>query len=499
MQSDLIVAIDAGSGAGRVEVIDLQGKRIVGAYQEWSYVHRREDAPGMCEFVPDEFFGILCRLIKECLLSANISGKRIAAVSCVSQRQGMVVLDRDGREIYAGPNRDMRAADVMDDFSGANGEITRITGLGPHPMYGLGRLKWFARHRPEVYRGADRVLMIADWIAYRLTGVKASGVSVAASSRMFDIRKLNYSHEVMALAGLRQDLFADVVDALTPMGTVRADVAETSGLAAGIPVFIAGGDTQAGALGAGAYTPGQASVVAGTTSPVLGLIGQPEYGSMDGELYYNCHIVPNVWCVEANGGNAGFALRWAREVFFPDLTPVEGYLKIEAEAKRVALYEPRVNAYLGHELTGESLGEGRGGFEFPVRWNIEDFTRAQLIRSVFSANAFAVWGNLERILLAMGCRPETLSVCGGQSKSRVFLKDLADLSGMLVRTPDADESTSLGAAVCAAVGLGAYTSIEQAINGMVRLAEKIEPEVGNTELCRRAYQNWRAAYTATDK
>lgn len=490
MKEQYFITIDAGTGAGRVIIFDINGKRVSDAYEEWEYVHCVEKSQGAYEFDANVFLERIVGILAEALRNSSINVNQVAAITCTSQRQGMVFIDKTGREIYAGPNRDVRAEEVLNEFDGIDDAITKITGLKPHPMYGLGRIKWFAKFDPQIYENINCVLMIADWIAYRLTGLCRSEASLASSSRMFDIEKRNYSNHIMELANLKTDIFCKPILATEQVGGLSKHIAGRTGIPSGTPVFIGGGDTQSGAIGMGVVGNGQIGVIAGTTSPIYAVTDSISERIKTSGMYVSCHAVDGLWGIEANGGNTGLSLRWARDLFLGNTDIIDKYKFMSNEAVKFSPGSGGVTAYLGTEITGKSFSSNYGGFIFPVSWNISEIKLGQLFRSVFEANIYSVCSNISGIEAVADAKYDILCICGGQTKNPFFVEGIANVSGKSVCCFEEPESTSLGSAITAAVGVGIYGDIDSAVRGMVRIREIHEPNESFAQEYINGYQKW---------
>jgi len=105
---DHVLVLDAGSSGMRSLVFDDHARIVGRSSTEWSYL-KEPDAPELARaFDPQALWETACSLMAGSLLDAGVTG-HVAAVSVTSQRQGVVFLDGDGREVYAGPNLDLRA------------------------------------------------------------------------------------------------------------------------------------------------------------------------------------------------------------------------------------------------------------------------------------------------------------------------------------------------------------------------------------------------------
>jgi autoinducer 2 (AI-2) kinase len=502
--SSYIAAFDIGTGAGKAAIFDEKGKGIAVRYEEWSYKPCPWGAKSGMVFDADDFFGRLVRQFRRAAEDSGIKAGDIAAVSVVSQRQGMVFIDGGGRELYSAPCVDLRGGEELSEITPHAQEIREITGISPHGMYGPSRLLWFKKHRPEILEKTRTLLMISDWFAWRLTGNAASEISVASSSQFLTNASRTWSEELISLFGLPRRIFPELIPADRAAGRVTGEAARASGLREGTPVFSAGGDTQAALAGMGAFTPGTIAAVAGSTTPVMLVSGTPR--SFPGTDTV-CHVAEGLWCIEANVKFTGISVRWTREIIkapasFPgpgrgeDSHPADGgaFERMTELAESVPIGSGGVTAYLGAEIAGEDLGENYGGFLFPVPWNIYGITAAHLYRAALESAIFPVRANTEYLVRENGTAAEAFDfrVCGGQAKSEFFSQSLADLLNRKILVYGSEETSALGGAISAAVGIGLYGDYQTAAQNMAARAREYNPDRRRAGEYEKAYKHWRS-------
>ncbi|MHA1331509.1 MAG: FGGY family carbohydrate kinase, partial [Candidatus Hodarchaeales archaeon] len=154
--------------------------------------------PYGCEFNPKQFWDIMLKTIKESIKRARIQPTEIKAISTTSQRHGCVFLDKDGLELYAGPNRDARGLEVDTEEYMGNEEIYAITGHGQPFLFGLSRLLWFKENEEKKYDQIKHLLTIDGWINFKLTGKYSIDNTAAAETLLYDIRKRDWSDKMLS-------------------------------------------------------------------------------------------------------------------------------------------------------------------------------------------------------------------------------------------------------------------------------------------------------------
>src|SRR5579871_5813134 len=205
MAAQYLLALDAGSGSGRSVLVSVDGRDCHVASRDWEYEYEPEHGPMACHFDPERFWNVLAGTVREVLAKAGVEASQIMAVSTTSQREGCVLLDRRGCELYAGPNRDDRAHAIGDELARSHGdEIYGRTGHFPTGMFAAARLQWFRRNQPDLYDRAATLLMINDWIVFRLCNVLATEPTNASETCLFDLAGGRWADDLMEDLELRR-------------------------------------------------------------------------------------------------------------------------------------------------------------------------------------------------------------------------------------------------------------------------------------------------------
>ncbi|WP_319411642.1 FGGY family carbohydrate kinase [uncultured Cohaesibacter sp.] len=252
-----VLAIDAGTGSGRAVIFDCAGHQIAVGQEEWNHLSDPR-YPGSMEFDCQANWKLLSRCVHKALKTAGLEGADIRAISATSMREGIVIYDRGGKELWACANVDSRASEEVHELQAKSPELERYAYAISGQSFALGaipRLKWLEKHLPETYAGMATMSMLSDWILARLSGVISSDPSNAGTTGIFSLQTRDWDLEIARRAGIRDDIFPPVVETGTPIGTVSPQAAEETGLAAGTMVVMGGGDVQMGALGLGVSRP----------------------------------------------------------------------------------------------------------------------------------------------------------------------------------------------------------------------------------------------------
>lgn len=485
----VIVVLDAGTGGGKCVIFDERGQVLGQHRQSWTYdVRVNPDLAVIKEFSFDatEFWGILSGCVRRALESAGVQASDVIGVSCTSQREGCVFLDDSGKEIYAGPNLDARGFNEGLEVLGQLGErLYEITGHSAPFIFPLARYLWFRKH------GTGRVakiLMLNDWLTYRLSGELCSEPSNATESMLFDLRRRTWSDEILETFAISKDLLPPLLRCGDRVGSVSRDAAAVTGLRAGTPVFVGGADTQCSLLGAGASEHGATAATLGTTTPVQTVVGEPLFDP-GGTLWVGCHVVPERWVLESNAGDTGEAYLWLLDLLSGGLPREELY----AFGERLVGEQPPSSTmmFVGPSIFNlAKMNLSRpGGILFPYPAMHVRPGRGAMIRGFLENLAFALRGNLDQLAAVTGQPGHELAVSGGMSRSEAAIQTLADVIGVPVQVAGEPESAALGCAILVVATVSGAPLREVAARMVSH--RTVSPHQGRHDLYEGAYRKWR--------
>jgi len=498
MSDQYLMALDAGTGAGRCLIVDTEGKRAFSAYKEWKYTQPSDAGPYGQAFDPDHFWRCLADSARQALAKANIRPEQIVAVSSTSQRVGGVFLDEDGRELYAGPNVDYRALEEGFALMGEFGQRAyEVSGHYLNPGYLPARLLWYKNKKPNLYGRIAHVLMINDWILFRLCGEYACEPTNASETTVYNLRAGDWEWPLIAEMGLPGEIFPPIRRSGYLLGRVTAQAAQDTGLREGTPVIVGAADTQCGVLGCSAIADADVCAVAGTTTPVQMVLNEVVIDD-EARLWTGAYIPENTWVLESNAGSTGIMYRWMRDTLYSvesveaESTGIDVFQLMSAEAARSPVGSGGVFSFLGPSvMDAQSVQPMIGGWLMTSPLFIQDPNgRRHLLRSQLECMAYGVRANAEQVFEVSGRRPDKMHVCGGTCRSSLWVDILANVMGMPIVVPARKEASAMGAAICAGVGVGVYNDFRQGIRELVSIERVVEPEVSLVEKYDNLFGKW---------
>jgi xylulokinase len=492
--TDYLLAHDLGTTGNKATLFDTKGRLIASVLETYATFY---DKPGWVEQDPDDWWRAVCTASASVMQKAGITKSSIAAMSFSGHMMGCVPVDEHGRAlrraiIWADQRATDQVAQLMRSLT-AN-EIYRITGTRPNSNYTLEKIMWIRDNEPEIYKKTHRVLQSKDYIVARLTGRLATDYSDASATNAYDLANKAWSDRLLAAAGIPASLFPEAMPSATVIGPVRtSDAVDLEG----VPVVLGGGDGACATVGAGVIHANEGYNYFGSSSWIA--IAAPEPVFDPGMRTFNlCHLEPHLYMPVGTMQSAGGSYDWIREVLFPDelgKTTDEAYALLNRWAQSSP---PGANGvlflpYLIGERSPHWNEDARGAFIGLAR----SHGVGDLVRSVLEGVAF----NLRIIFDALteqGATLQSLRMIGGGIRNPVLCRALADMLGIPIERLESGEfATSLGAAVCAGVGIGVFDDFSVAAT-MSPIAGTDRPNRDHKHTYDRTYELFKRAYSSLE-
>jgi autoinducer 2 (AI-2) kinase len=497
---DLLLAIDCGTGSARAVLFDVEGAVVASGQREWTH-HEEPGVPGSQVFDTAGNWSLVAACVREALSRAGTgAAARVAAVSATSMREGMVLYDAGGHELWACPNVDARAGVEAAELvaEGAADEIYDLAGDWV-AITAPARLRWLVRHEPALLDAAAHLVMLGDWVVQRLCGEFVTDPSLGSSSGMFDLEQRAFSPRLAEVVGVDPGLLPRVVEAGTVAGGVTEAAAAATGLRPGTLVVVGGADTQLGLLGAGIGRPGSVALVGGSFWQLTALTDVPVIDPQR-RLRTLCHAVADRWMIEGIGFWCGLTMRWFRDAFCAaetDAARREGgdvYALLEERAADVPPGCDGLLAVFSNLMDAKRWVHAAPAF---VGFDVvapERSGTAACFRALQESAAYVARGHLDIVDEVAGLTPERIVFTGGAAKGVLWPQIVADVLGREVAVPRIKESSALGAAICAGVGADLLTWTDAATLPGATIERTVGPDARRTAVYDDAYERWRTVY-----
>ena len=453
MTPHYLLAHDLGTTGNKATIFDAEeGMALASTFEAYPTFYPQ---PGWAEQDPADWERAVWQATRRLLTQTGIDPAGIAAVSFSGTMQGVLMVDRQGaplgRAIIWADQRATAEAEQMRSVCDPQ-TLYHLTGQRLNPAYSAPKLLWIKAHAPQLFEKAYKLLQVKDYAAFLLTGVYATDPSDASSTLLFDLVGGHWATGLIEALGLDRGLFPEVHASTDVIGHVTPAAASASGLAAGTPVVIGGGDGACATVGSGSVREGEAYAYLGSSSWIALTSQQPIYDPQQ-RTYTMAHLIPGHYfplgTMQAAGGSYG----WLERLLYPLGNP-QAMQIMDAQAAGVRaganglLFLP----YLMGERSPYWNPQARGalvGLAMP-------HGQAELARAVLEGVALNL-GLILEVLRAQNVQVNRLLLIGGGARSAVWRQILADVLDLQVWLPAlTTEATALGAIIAGGIGVGLF-------------------------------------------
>jgi xylulokinase len=452
--------------------------------------------PGWAEQDPRDWWRAASIAVRKALQAGSLSADSISSVGFSGQMHGAVLLDQSGEVIRPALIWcDQRTEQQTNELTQSIGR-DRLIALTCNPAmtnFTLTKLLWVREKEPQNWQRVRKVMLPKDYVRFRLTGESAIDVADASGTLLLDVAKRAWSRAVLTATQIDAQFLPALFESQQVCGKISAEGAKATGLALGTPVVAGAGDQAAGAVGIGITQPGTVSATIGTSGVVFAATDRPALDPK-GRLHTFCHAIPNRWHVMGVTQAAGLSLRWFRDQLGagqPDGR--DPYEHLTDEAARIAAGSDGLfwAPYLMGERTPHLDPHARAAFVGLTA----SHTRAHLIRAILEGVAYSL-NDTFAILDEIHVPAQRIRLGGGGARSPLWRQIQADVYAHTVEILEAEEGAAYGAAILAGVGAGGWTSVDQACEAIVRVANHVNPDRQATATMQQGYQVYRRIYPA---
>jgi xylulokinase len=475
-------------------VIDEQGQVVTSASEE--HEPFATPHPGWAEQDPQDWWRACGIAARKVLDSFNLGPANIGCVGFSGQMHGAVLLD-DADEvvrsaiIWCDQRSEEQCDELLEIFS--RDELIRLTCNPPLTNFTLTKLLWVREIEPTNWNRVAHVMLPKDYVRFRLTGERAIDVADASGTLLLDVPNRRWSAEVLSKTGLDKRILPRLYESPQVCGQVSIAGAEATGLRVGTPVVAGAGDQAAGAVGMGIAGAGTVSATIGTSGVVFAATDRPALDPL-GRLHTFCHAIPGRWHVMGVTQAAGLSLRWFRDRF--GVHSQDGRDAYDILAEEAASAPPGSGGVLwAPYLMGERTPYLDPNARAALLGLTASHTRGHLIRAVMEGVAFSLKDTFT-IFEEMKIPVTSIRLGGGGARSPLWREIQADVYGHEVEIVAAEEGAAYGAALLAGVGAGAWASVDQACESVVRVASRISPNKKDSRTLHDVYRRYRDIYPA---
>ncbi|MBR6040414.1 MAG: glycerol kinase GlpK [Clostridia bacterium] len=450
-----LLSLDQGTTSSRAILFDLEGTIITSAQFEFT---QHYPMPGYVEHDANEILKTELDAVREVLKRANVQKGEVAAIGVTNQRETTIVWEKaTGKPVHpAIVWQCRRTAPLCEQLirEGMRDYIAQSTGLLIDAYFSATKLRYILDAVPngQMLAEAGNLLFgtVDTWLIWNLTGAHVTDYSNASRTMLYNIHTLSYDPVIMRRLNIPACILPEVRPSACVYGYVK-DGIEGLEVLAGVPIAGDAGDQQAALFGQACFEPGQAKCTYGTGGFLMMQTGETPVASKNRLLTTIAWGVGGKvrYALEGSIFNAGSSIKWLRD----EVGLISSAHEIDVLAESVP---DAGGAYFVSAFTGL----GAPHWDMYARGALVGVTRAtnraHIARAVLEGIVYQV-GDLARTMeFDSGRKLEELKVDGGAAVSNVMMQFQADMLDVPVNRPKCVESTALGAAYLAAIGVGLY-------------------------------------------
>lgn len=483
-----LLGYDIGTSSVKAAIVDAEtGVCIASDFYPKSEAPIKALCPSWAEQDPDSWMKYLREATRLVLVESKVDPKDIKAIGFSYQMHGLVAVDREGKVL--------RDAIIWCDSRGVPYGEKAVAELGSEKClshllnlpgnFTATKLAWVKENEPELFDKIDKVMLPADYIAWRLTGELVTNPEGLSEYMLWDFKEGKPARFLMDYFGYRPDMFPKVVPTFSDQGHLSAKAAAELGLAEGTPVTYRAGDQPNNALSLNVFEPGEVASTAGTSGVVYGINGTVDYdprSRVNNFAHVNHTAEKTRIGVMTCISGTGILNSWIHRNIAPDLS----YPAMNEAAAQVPVGSDGVTI-LPFGNGAERVLENRNiGCSFHgINFNIHD--RRHIMRAAQEGIVFSFMYGME-IMKSIGMKIDTIHAGNANMfLSPIFRDTLASVSDATILLVDTDGA--VGAAKGAGIGLGYYKDNTEAFASLKTIME-IHPAADRTPYL-EAYARWK--------
>lgn len=475
------IGIDLGTTGTKTILLDTEAGIVAQASRESALYSPR---PGFAEADPAQWLRNVQESIRQIVVEAGISPRDVVAISASGMVPAVIPVDRARQPLRrAILQNDARATDEIGELTEllAGIDLVALTGSALTQQSVAPTAAWIQANEPDVWAKATHLMGSYDWILLALGAQPHVELNWALESGLFGLDAQPLA-AVLDAAKLERDLLPAVLSPGDRAGVLSASAAKDCGLIAGTALIVGGADHVLSAFAAGVEKEGDWLVKLGGAGDIL---VASDRVIVDPRLYLDAHPVPGRWLPNGCMATSGSLIRWYQSLIGgTDLRRLdeEAALRPPADLLCLPYFLGEKSPINDPDLRGTFAGLHLG------------HTRADLYRSVLEAIAFGFRHNAD-VFREIGMKLDRVMITNGGSKSTLWKQIHSEILGTEMYPVLDHPGASLGAALIAAVGVGAISNWDDT-KRFLRLGEPVVPDPSKVLMYGQAYQEWLALGSA---
>lgn len=477
----LFIGVDLGTSAVKLLLMDETGKILNIVSREYPIYFPQ---PGWSEQKPEDWFAQTVEGIKE--LTKDFDASQVAGISFGGQMHGLVILDEADHVIRPAllwnDGRTYEECDYLNQVIGKE-KLSEYTANISFTGFTAPKVLWIKNKEPENFAKIKKIMLPKDYIAYKLTGNHCTDVSDASGMLLFDVKNRCWSEEMLKICGITREQMAKVYESYEIVGTLLPEIAEMLGLPEQVKVAAGAGDNAAAAVGTGTVGDGMCNISLGTSGTIF--ISSKKFGVDKHNALHAFAHADGAYHLMGCMLSAASCNKW----WMDDIIGTDDYKGEQENIVKLGGNHVYFLPYLMGERSPHNDPAARGTFIGMTM----DTTRADMTQAVLEGVTFALRDSFE-VAKSLGIEINRTKICGGGAKSPLWRKMVANILNIKVDIIESEEGPALGGAMLAAVVCGAFSSVEEAAERIVKVVDTVEPDAALAEKYEERYQQFKQIY-----
>ena len=475
------IGVDLGTSAVKLLLMEDSGKieKIVSREYPLYFPH-----PGWSEQNPEDWMKEAMAGIKE--LTSEIDRSQVAGIGCGGQMHGLVTLDEEDHVIRPAilwnDGRTGAETEYLNTVIGKD-KLSQYTANIAFAGFTAPKILWMKKNEPENFAKVKKIMLPKDYLAYCMTGSFCTDLSDASGMLLLDVKNRCWSKEMLEICGITEEQLPKLYESWQVVGTLKPEIASELGLSADVKFVAGAGDNAAAAVGTGTVGDGQCNISLGTSGTVF--ISSKDFGVDENNALHSFDHADGRYHLMGCMLSAASCNKWWSE----EILHTKDFAKEQEGIVKLGENQVFFLPYLMGERSPHNNPDARAVF-FGMSM---DTTREEMTQAVLEGVAFGLRDSLE-VARSLGIKIERTKICGGGAKSPLWKKIIANVMNLKVDVPAVEEGPSMGGAMLAAVGCGAYPDVETIAEKFVHVVETVEPDPELVAKYEERYQKFKKLY-----
>ena len=453
MPKKYFIGLDQGTTGITALLLDENWNAAARGYKEISQIY---PCAGWVEHDAEEIWQCACETVQQAITELGAEDT-IACIGIDHEGESVVLWDREtGLPVYnAVIWQDRRTSQAADQLKQEHQQmILDKTGLIVDAYFSATKLQWLLRNveRAQELAKSGRLLAgtMDTWLVWKMTGgrVHITDASTASRTMLFNIHTGDWDQDLLDLMEIERGILPEICDSAQMYGYTDPDAF----LGLKVPISSVMVDQQAALFGQTCITPGMVKTTYGTGCFMLMNTGDVPTRSEHGLLTSVAWQLNGKRTYFLDGAIyiSGAAIQWLRD----GLKIVSSAAETERRARSV---ENTNGVYFVPSFTGLAAPYWDSYARGTMVGITAGTTQEHIIRAALEASAYQVKDVLDRMVRDTNVPISVMRCDGGATANGFLMQFQSDVLGIPLDIPKITETTALGAAYMAALGVGEFS------------------------------------------